>query len=35
MHELDGLGMWRVWVRREGVQGLAGETGGKETTGET
>ena len=27
--------MWRVWVRRRGVEGLAGETGGKETTGET
>jgi len=25
--------MWRVWVRRGGVQGLGGETGGKETTG--
>ena len=30
-----GLGMWRVWVRRGGVQGLGGETGRKETTGET
>jgi len=30
-----GLGMWYVWVRRGGVYGLAGETGGKETTGET
>ena len=29
------LGMWRVWVRRGGVQGLGGETGGKETTGGT
>ena len=29
------LGMWRVWVRRGGVYDLAGETGGKETTGET
>ena len=29
------LGMWRVWVRRGGVQGLGGETGGKETSGET
>jgi len=27
--------MWRVWVRRGGVEGLGGETGGKETTGET
>jgi len=27
--------MWRVWVRRGGVEGLVGETGGKETTGET
>jgi len=27
--------MWRVWVRRGGIQGLGGETGGKETTGET
>jgi hypothetical protein len=27
--------MWGVWVRRGGVQGLGGETGGKETTGET
>jgi len=25
--------MWRVWVRRGGVQVLVGETGGKETTG--
>ena len=25
--------MWRVWVRRGGVYGLGGETGGKETTG--
>ena len=24
--------MWHVWVRRGGVQGLGGETGGKETT---
>ena len=31
----DGLGMWRVWVRRGGVYGLGGETGGKEITGET
>ena len=27
--------MWRVCVRRGGVQGLGEETGGKETTGET
>ena len=27
--------MWRVWERRGGAQGLAGETGGKETTWET
>jgi len=27
--------MWGGWVRRGGVQGLGGETGGKETTGET
>ena len=27
--------MWRVWVRRGSVYGLGGETGGKETTGET
>ena len=27
--------MWDVWVRRGGVKGLGGETGGKETTGET
>jgi len=33
--EGDGLGMWRVWVRRGGVYGLDGETGGKETTAET
>jgi len=26
--------MWRVWVRRGGVEGLGGETGGKETTEE-
>jgi len=25
--------MWRVWVRRGGVLGLAGETGGKEPMG--
>ena len=25
--------MWHVWVRRGGVYGLGGETGGKETTG--
>ena len=25
--------MWRVWVRRGGVKGLAGETGGKELLG--
>ena len=25
--------MWRVWVRRGGVQGLGGETGGKEPLG--
>ena len=25
--------MWRVWVRRGGVYGVGGETGGKETTG--
>ena len=29
------LGMWHVWVRNGGVQDLAGETGGKETAGET
>jgi len=27
--------MWRVWLRRGGIQGLGGETRGKETTGET
>ena len=32
---MRGLGMWHVWVRRGCVQGLGGETGGKETTGET
>ena len=32
---VDGLGMWHVWVRRGGVKGVGGETGGKETTGET
>jgi len=26
--------MWRIWLRRRGVYGLDGETGGKETTGE-
>ena len=31
----DGLGMWRVWVRRGGRIGSWWETGGKETTGET
>ena len=31
----DGLGMWRVWARRVCVYGLGGETGRKETTGET
>ena len=25
--------MWRVWVRRGGVQGPGGETGGKEPLG--
>jgi len=25
--------LWRVWVRRGGVQGLGGETGGKEPLG--
>ena len=25
--------MWHVWVRRGGVQGLDGETGGKEPLG--
>ena len=25
--------MWRVWVRRGGVWGLGGETGGKEPLG--
>jgi len=30
-----GLGMCHVWVRRGGVWGLGGETGGNETTGET
>ena len=25
--------MWRVWVRGGGVQGLGGETGGKEPLG--
>ena len=29
------MGMWRVWMRRGGVWGLGGESGGKETTGET
>jgi len=32
---VHGLGMWRLWVRRGGVLCLGGETGGKETTGET
>ena len=32
---LAGLDMWHVWDRRGGVKGLGGETGGKETTGET
>ena len=27
--------LWRVWVRRGGVWGLGGETGGEETSGET
>jgi len=31
----DGLGMWRVWVRRGGVWGLGEKTRGKETTEET
>jgi len=35
MEELDGLGMWRIWVKRWGVWGFGWETGGKETTGET
>jgi len=26
---------WGVWVRSGGVKGLGGETGGKETNGET
>jgi len=25
--------MWHIWVRRGGVKGLAGETGGKEPLG--
>ena len=29
----DGLGMWRVWVRRGGAYGLVGETGGEEPLG--
>ena len=23
------MGMWRIWLRRGGVQGLGGETGGE------
>ena len=29
----NGLGMWRIWVRRGGCIGLGGETGGKEPLG--
>jgi len=32
---IDGLGMWQIWVRRGRCIGFWGETGGKETTGET
>ena len=32
---MNGLGMWRVWERRGDAWGVGGETGGKETTGET
>ena len=32
---ISWAGMWRVRLRRGGVLGLGGETGGKETTGET
>ena len=28
-----GLGMWRAWVRRGGVEGLVGETEGKRPVG--
>ena len=32
---IDGLSMWRVWVRRGGVKFLDGETGRKEFAVET
>ena len=31
--ELNGLGMWRVWVRRGGVEGIGRKPEGKRTLG--